>query len=105
MKPIVSKKLRDSARGKACTLRSTEHCNENGENVMLCHIPMKGMAGMGQKSSDIHSFYGCEGCHKWMDGEGRNSPLRWPWLLQAMMETQSIMYESGLIKVVGDKNK
>ena len=103
MKPLVSKNLRDSAKGKACTLRSF-HCNDNGENVSLCHAPLKGMAGVGQKCHDIHAFYGCEGCHKWLDGEGRGHDDRLKWLLRAVFETQSIMYELGLIKIVGDKN-
>ena len=98
MKPIVSKKIRQSARGQSCTLRSP-HCNDNGENVMLCHVPLPGMAGMGQKMSDIHGFYGCEGCHRYFDTEGRADPERWQMAFRAVVETQNILYELGLITV------
>ena len=104
MKPIVSKKLRDSARGKACTLRA-DCCSDNGLNVMLCHVPLKGMAGTGQKAHDIHAFYGCMACHYYVDNEHRGDDSICVDVLRAVFETQSIMYEEGLIKVVGDKNK
>lgn len=103
LRPIKSDKVRKSANGQACTLRS-DFCTDNGTNVMLCHVPLKGMAGGSQKAHDIHSFYGCMGCHTWFDGDGRDDEARWPMALRAVFETQNILYELGLIKVTGNKN-
>lgn len=98
MKPAKSNKLRKSAQGQACTLRS-EHCTDNGDNVSLCHVPLPGMAGMGQKAHDFHGFYGCQGCHYFVDVLGRGDVRLWADVIRAVFETQSIMYEKGLIKI------
>ncbi len=104
MKPCSSKKVRDSANGESCTMMSNM-CNDDGYNVHLCHIPLKGMAGMGQKAHDFLAFYGCEGCHRYFDTEGRGDPQRWELAFLAQAKTQTILYELGLLKIVGDKNE
>lgn len=48
MTRIVSKKLRDSARGQDCALR-LPGCRHNPEYTVLCHLPV-GMRGVGMKS-------------------------------------------------------
>ena len=96
MKPLVSKKLRQSAQGQACTMRS-EYCNEHESDVVLCHMPLPGMAGTGQKVHDTQSFYGCKGCHHWFDVIARGDESRWREGFRAHAETQSIMLEQGLL--------
>ena len=59
-------KLRDSARGEDCTLQIYPYCNGNPETVVLCHLPSG--SGMGQKSPDWFSAYGCSDCHSIIDG-------------------------------------
>lgn len=96
MKPCISKELRKSARGQRCTLR-TEFCNEYESDVMLCHVPLKGMAGWSQKAHDFHAMYACYNCHNWFDVTARGDPSRWKEAIRAVFETQSIMYEQGLM--------
>jgi hypothetical protein len=69
---IVSKKLRDSARGQDCALR-LPGCRHNPEYTVLCHLPV-GMRGVGMKSPD---------------------------LLRALAETQMRWVEMGLLVVKG----
>ena len=104
MKPCVSKKLRDSARGQECTMGIPGICNGNNETVVLCHVPMAPWNGMGCKPSDYMAFYGCSGCHYWFDTDGRGDPLRWEYAIRAVFKTLEKAYESGILTIKGDKN-
>lgn len=61
-----SKKLRDSAKGQDCLIRSPV-CNFNPETTVLCH--MNG-GGTGTKKSDIFGAFGCSDCHDLCDSRG-----------------------------------
>lgn len=94
---IVSQKLRDSARGQLCTLR-TCICNRDPETTVLAHLPSP-IKGMGNKSDDWHAVFACSSCHDAMD---RHSPVEtnWPAVrLRALQETQRIWFEMGLLQV------
>ena len=94
---IVSQKLRDSARGQICTLR-TCICNYNPETTCLAHLPSP-VKGMGNKSDDWHAVFACSACHDAMD---RHSPVETNWTavrLRALQETQRIWFEMGLLKI------
>ena len=94
---IKSKKLRDSARGRDCTLRVPAVCNGNPETVVLCHVSTKLFGSMGGKSNDQFSFFGCSACHNWTD-QRLGTPLeRAVYLLDAIAETQDIFIREGLI--------
>ncbi|HIE0017527.1 DUF1364 family protein [Serratia marcescens] len=64
-----SKTLRDSARGRCCTLI----CSGNPETTVLCHLPSN-IHGMGYKSDDYWAVFGCSGCHDVIDGR---KPYDW----------------------------
>lgn len=64
---IMSKKLRDSARGEPCTLNIAGVCNYDSSTVVLCHLPDESH-GMGRKSDDIVAAFGCHACHDAIDG-------------------------------------
>lgn len=64
---IVSKKIRNSARGEDCTFQIVGHCNYNPETTVFCHLPDE-TKGMGKKSDDISGAYGCSSCHDVVDG-------------------------------------
>ena len=65
---VRSKKIRDAARGQACTLRFPV-CNQNTETVVLCHSNRGADGkGMGIKSSDDRAAFGCSACHDVLDG-------------------------------------
>jgi hypothetical protein len=58
----VSKKLRDFAKGKTCTMQSA-WCNRNPETTVLCHARRGSGAGMAQKPHDFWAYHGCSDCH------------------------------------------
>lgn len=95
---IVSKKLRDSARGQACTLR-LDGCRHDPETVVLCHLPV-GMKGIGMKSPDLFAVFGCDHCHAVIDGRARGHYDARD-LLRALAETQMKWIQMGLITIKG----
>jgi hypothetical protein len=87
-------KLRNSARGKDCTLR-LDCCNQNPETTVLCHIPSNSH-GMSFKSPDWWAVYGCSSCHDAIDGRANFYWSDYD-LLRALHETQKQMIAEGLI--------
>lgn len=94
---IQSKKLRDSARGRDCTLRLPGVCNFNPETTVLAHLPC-GMKGVGMKSPDNMAVFACSSCHDAIDGRSRVDVDAFD-LLRALAETQAYWLEKGLIVV------
>lgn len=101
-KRCVSDPLRKSARGETCTLQLEGVCNHNPETVTLDHLRFFGMTGLNQKPHDFHAVYACSDCHNALDGR---SAEKWGWeeVLRALMQTQHIMYQKGLLEVKGSK--
>ena len=60
-------KLRESAAGEQCTLNLAPYCNGDPSTTVLCHLPFD--SGMGIKSHDLSSAYGCSSCHAVIDGQ------------------------------------
>ncbi len=59
---VVSKKVRESARGQDCTVRLIGICNFNPETTVLAHLPC-GQKGMGMKGFDTVAIHGFEGLY------------------------------------------
>ena len=95
---VVSKQLRNSARGQSCSLRITRCAPD--ETVVLCHLPIKGFGGMGMKTPDHLAVFGCDHCHAVLDGRAQGDYTEAD-LLRALAETQMIWLEMGLITVKG----
>jgi len=104
---IISKKITDSAEGEECTLRIPGVCNYDPRTTVFAH--MNG-GGMGYKHHDIHGCYACSDCHDWLDkkpssrGFGTASAERFAdrkmaEFNRAMIETQKILIDKGLLKV------
>lgn len=91
-------KLTKSAWGRQCTVRLPGVCNWNPETTVLAH--MNG-AGIGLKDKDLFACYACSDCHSWLDGGWANMlgtrAGRDLAHLQAVIETQRIWLEEGLI--------
>ena len=98
---VVSKPLRQSARDKRCTLR-IGGCLPGNETVVLAHLRGPWALGTGIKPHDFAAIYCCQSCHDRLDGR-RSSPPPLIDVLRALMETQSMMLEAGLITVRGDQ--
>jgi hypothetical protein len=59
--------LRKQARGRGCTVRLPGVCNHNSETVVLAHIRMAGVSGMGMKADDLLGAWACSACHDAID--------------------------------------
>jgi hypothetical protein len=94
---VVSKPLRDSARGQPCALR-LDGCDGGGDTTVLAHLRGKWALGIAKKPHDTFAVYGCHGCHAREDANlGCTDYDR----LRALYETQQAMLAAGLITVKG----
>lgn len=98
---VESKKYRDAAKGKDCTLRLPGICNHNPETVVLAHLPC-GMKGVGMKSPDNMAVDACSACHAHIDGRHRWDVSAEDYL-RALAETQMRRLEAGLMTIAGVK--
>lgn len=97
-RPLVSPKLRQSARGRDCTVR-WHGCDGGGETTVLAHVPGAG-SGVGQKGDDCFAVYACHACHDHLDGR-RQPRVPAEDILRALNETWRIMLAEKLIVVGG----
>lgn len=98
---LISKALRNSARGQRCTLRLSGICCDtpSHETTVLCHLPV-GMKGIGIKSPDYMAVFGCHTCHNAIDGRSRGEYSEKD-LLRAYAETMGIWVKLGLVTIKG----
>ena len=60
--------LRKEAKGRGCMVRLPNICNHNSETVVLCHVRLVGVSGMGMKApSDLIGAWACSSCHDAID--------------------------------------
>lgn len=97
---IRSKKITQSAKGKACKIRLPGICSYDNSKTMFCHIDrIYAGKGMGNKSHDIFGIDGCHECHKELHS-GRLSREQIDEIyLRGLCETQLRLFEEGLINV------
>jgi hypothetical protein len=50
-------------------------CNFNSETVVLAHIRLAGISGMGMKSPDLIGAWACSACHDEIDGRTHKSGM------------------------------
>lgn len=60
--------LRERARDQPCYARLQGVCNGNTETVVLAHLRIGNVAGVGQKPSNFIGFPACASCHDAIDG-------------------------------------
>lgn len=70
--------LRKAARGEQCYLRLFDDsgdriCNADPGTVVLCHLRIGGVAGIGQKPDDRIAFPACSSCHDVLDKRSRRN--------------------------------
>ncbi|WP_067097900.1 DUF1364 domain-containing protein [Marinomonas atlantica] len=96
---VVSKKIRNSARGQDCALRIPGVCNFNPETTVLAHVGRN--RGMSIKCHDTFAVYACDSCHMAIDGHSMTMDrgTKAQYVLDAVEETQAKLLEQGLIKV------
>jgi hypothetical protein len=59
--------LRKEAKGRGCMVRIPGVCNHISETVVLAHLRIAGVSGMGLKSPDILGAWACSACHDAVD--------------------------------------
>lgn len=59
--------LRNEARGRGCMVRLPGVCNHNSETVVLAHVRLIGVSGMGLKADDLLGAWACSACHDAID--------------------------------------
>lgn len=55
--------LRKEAKGRECQVRLISVCNRNPDTVVLAHVRMAGITGVGQKAPDLLGAWACSDCH------------------------------------------
>ena len=63
--------LRAEARGRGCMVRLPGICNHNSETVVLAHVRLIGVSGMGMKADDLLGAWACSACHDVIDRRAR----------------------------------
>ena len=63
--------LRNEARGRGCMVRLPGICNHNSETVVLAHVRLIGVSGMGMKADDLLGAWACSACHDVIDRRAR----------------------------------
>lgn len=59
--------LRKLARGRECQVRLPTICNGNSDTVVLAHLRLGGLSGMGVKARDEFGAWCCSNCHQFCD--------------------------------------
>ena len=75
-------------------------CNHNSETVVLAHIRLSGVSGMGLKADDLLGAWACSACHDAIDRRFRTDLDRdYVRLahLEGMVRTISQLRKEGLI--------
>jgi len=93
--------LRKEAKGRGCMVRIFGICNHNSETVVLAHIRIAGVSGMGMKSPDLIGAWACSACHDEIDGRTHKSGMTHDELrlahFEGMARTISQLEKEGLV--------
>jgi hypothetical protein len=93
--------LRKEAKGRGCMVRLPSICNFNSETVVLAHIRLAGISGMGMKSPDLIGAWACSACHDEIDGRTHKSGMTHDELrlahFEGMARTIAQLEKEGLI--------
>ena len=97
-------KVTKSARGRDCQIRLPSVCNFNPETTVLCHANgLSAGKGIGLKSHDLFSAYGCSSCHDVYDRRKKHPYLSYAEVEVCFMEghwrTLQILIDEGVIKL------
>lgn len=94
--PFRSKKVRDHARGQACTLEFYSFCNHDSQTTIFAHIRDE-HKGAGIKASDSSGCFACSACHAIMDEHPWRIEALPALQIRAMQRTWAILIADGII--------
>jgi hypothetical protein len=98
-------KLRESAYKQECTIMLPKVCKFDNDAVVLAHVRLFGLGGIGLKPSDIHGVYACSECHDWLDRRAHKTIKadRYEYILRALMRTHEKMARMQLLGFANTK--
>ena len=91
-----SEKLRQSAKGKDCTLRIAGVCNYDNHTTVLAHINTD-FGKMGGKTDDYSACFACSSCHTNLDTNKLSSNDALFYTRRALVRTWRIWWKEGFI--------
>lgn len=103
---ITSESIKRAARNEQCTLQVPGVCNGNPETVVACHSSWhEDGGGMGMKSEDLFTAFGCSACHDYIDGRTGSASReeRRDIFHLGMKRTWKRLIELGVITIKGFK--
>ena len=93
--------LRKEGKGRGCMVRLPGICNFNSETVVLGHIRIAGVSGMGIKAPDLLGAWVCSACHDECDQRTNKSGMTRDELrlahFEGMARTIMQLHKEGLI--------
>ena len=93
----TSSSLRSQAKGRECQVR-LPCCNHNPDTVVLAHVRLVGISGLGFKSPDLFGAWACSDCHDAVDRR-RHTQMDFAIVriahFEGMMRTQNILLQEG----------
>jgi hypothetical protein len=87
--------LRKLAKGRGCQVRLAV-CNANSETVVLGHVRLSGISGMGLKAPDALGAWICSACHQFADTHHDDATQRA--FLEGVMRTQAQLLKEGALR-------
>lgn len=98
-KKLTSPKAKKLAKGSHCTLRQPGICKGGKDTTVLAHLNSH-RKGWGNKSPDLWAIICCYPCHDWLDFRNPQAIGNQDWkrVLRALMETQEIFIENGILQ-------
>ena len=91
-----SKNLRQYAKGKPCLVRIPGVCRHDTETVVLAHVRMPGVTGVGKKAPDLLGAWACAECHEYCERRYNDRDTRA--FLEGVIRTQDRLIRDGVIK-------
>lgn len=88
--------LRKQAKGRGCQVRIPGVCNHNSETVVLAHVRLSGVSGMGIKAADALACWACSACHAYCDTHHDDTTQRA--FLEGMVRTLAQLIREGAIR-------
>jgi len=88
--------LRKEAKGRGCMVRIPGVCNHNSETVVLAHVRLTGVSGMGMKAPDILGAWACSSCHDAVDRRNHTDLER---------DYVRLMHLEGMARTIAQLNK
>lgn len=88
--------LRKLARGRDCQVRLPYVCSGNPETVVLAHLRLIGVSGMGIKAHDALGAHCCAACHSYADTHHDDETTLA--FYRGIFRTQSLLLKEGKLK-------